>query len=79
MSELSPQQKAAQTRKANKAKADADAAMAELVKGDEPKANTGLIKVKAKASGFYGCSIRNIGDVFDIESESELGSWMDKV
>lgn len=33
------------------------------------------MKVKATKKGFYG-RFRKIGDIFDINSEKELGSWM---
>jgi len=36
------------------------------------------MRVKAKAMGFYGC-LREVGDVFDITSEEELGGWMEPV
>jgi hypothetical protein len=34
------------------------------------------IKVKAKIMGYYGSQRRRPGDVFEIEDESERGSWM---
>ena len=34
------------------------------------------IKVKAKIMGYYGSQRRRPGDVFEIENESERGSWM---
>ena len=37
-----------------------------------------MIKVKAKAQGYFG-ALRNPGDVFHIESMEQLGSWMELV
>lgn len=34
------------------------------------------IKVKAKTQGYYGSQRRRPGDVFEIEKESDRGSWM---
>ena len=34
------------------------------------------IKVKAKELGYYGSQRRRPGDIFEIEDESERGSWM---
>lgn len=36
-----------------------------------------MMKVKAKAEGFYGGVRRRKGDVFDVADEKALGSWMD--
>jgi len=36
------------------------------------------IKVKALRQGFFGSSLRRPGDIFEIESEKQLGSWMEK-
>ena len=37
------------------------------------------ITVKAIRQGFSGAALRRPGDVFEIESEKQLGSWMEKV
>ena len=34
------------------------------------------MRVKATARGYYG-QLREPGDVFDIESEDDMGSWME--
>ena len=34
------------------------------------------MKVKAVKVGFYG-QLRQVGEVFDIQSKKELGSWME--
>jgi|TARA_R110000787_G_scaffold225139_5_gene333135 hypothetical protein len=34
------------------------------------------IKVKAKIMGYYGAQRRRPGDIFEIEKESDRGSWM---
>ena len=34
------------------------------------------IQVKAKIMGYYGSQRRRPGDVFEIEKESDRGSWM---
>lgn len=35
------------------------------------------VKVKAGMKGYIGSRVRNEGDVFEIESEKQLGSWME--
>ena len=37
------------------------------------------ITVRAKEMGFYGGARRREGAVFEIEDESKLGKWMDKL
>lgn len=37
-----------------------------------------MITVKATAAGFHG-KLRQKGDVFEIESEAQLGTWMNPV
>jgi len=37
------------------------------------------IKVKATMPGFYGGKYRYEDDVFMVEHESQLGSWMERV
>ena len=34
------------------------------------------IKVKAKELGYYGSQRRRPGDIFEIDNESQRGSWM---
>lgn len=36
------------------------------------------MKVKATDIGYYANRIRNEGEVFEIKSEKDLGSWMEK-
>ena len=37
------------------------------------------IPVRATALGFYDGGRRRPGDVFEVRSESELGSWMERL
>jgi hypothetical protein len=37
------------------------------------------IRVRAKRPGFYQGARRRIGAVFTIQSEQELGTWMERV
>lgn len=37
-----------------------------------------MLKVKATAKGFYN-KIQKEGDVFEIDSENDLGSWMEPI
>jgi hypothetical protein len=37
------------------------------------------MKVVAKRIGFYGLKRRRAGEIFEIQSEKEFGSWMEKV
>ena len=37
------------------------------------------ITVKAMRAGFYGVRRRRVGDVFEIEKESDRGTWMGNV
>ena len=36
------------------------------------------IKVKALRQGFFGSALRRPGEIFEIESEKQMGSWMEK-
>ena len=36
------------------------------------------ITVKATQLGFYGTKLRYEGEVFEVASEKELGSWMER-
>jgi RNase H-fold protein (predicted Holliday junction resolvase) len=36
------------------------------------------IKVQAKSKGYYGC-LREPGEEFEVENESQVGSWMEVV
>lgn len=38
-----------------------------------------MIRVKAIALGFYDNRRRRIGEVFEIQSEKEMGRWMKKM
>lgn len=42
------------------------------------KERTG-IEVKALAKGYYGNRLREEGDKFVIEKESDMGSWMEEL
>ncbi len=37
------------------------------------------IKVKAMQAGYYGVQRRRVGEVFEIEKESDKGAWMGDV
>lgn len=37
------------------------------------------IRVRATALGFYDGGRRRVGDEFEVRSESEVGSWMERV
>lgn len=37
------------------------------------------ITVKALRQGFFGSAMRRPGDIFEIEAESQMGSWMEKI
>jgi hypothetical protein len=44
----------------------------------EPPKPATTVRVRALARGFYGC-LREIGDVFDIAADADLGGWMDPI
>ena len=37
------------------------------------------MKVRAIRTGFYKGVLRELGDIFEIESDKQLGSWMEPV
>ena len=37
------------------------------------------VKVKPGMKGYIGSRVRNEGDVFEIDSEDQLGSWMEVI
>lgn len=37
------------------------------------------IRVRAKARGFYDKNLREVGSVFSVRSEAELGTWMERL
>jgi len=37
------------------------------------------MKVRAIRTGFYKGVLRELGDIFEIESNKQLGSWMEPV
>jgi hypothetical protein len=47
----------------------------DLIPGAQPKA----IRVRATKTGYYDNTLRNPGDIFDIEDASLLGTWMEIV
>jgi hypothetical protein len=44
----------------------------------EPPKPTTTVRVRALARGFYG-QLREVGDVFDIAADADLGGWMDPI
>jgi hypothetical protein len=42
----------------------------------KPPEASNSFKVRALARGFYGC-LREVGDVFEITADTDLGGWMD--
>jgi len=37
------------------------------------------IRVKAICPGFYPDTLRQVGEIFEVQDESHLGRWMEKV
>lgn len=37
------------------------------------------IKVKATREGYFGNQLRDIDEVFEIDNENQLGSWMERM
>lgn len=36
-----------------------------------------MIRVTANREGYYKSKVRQVGDQFSVDSEAELGTWMD--